>query len=185
MFTERKAAQIAAFFLLKRGGRMSHLKLMKLMYLADREAMRDYGFPISDDCAVSMPHGPVLSRTLECIDGNVEPVAGGWESWITDKANHEVALSHQVTSIDDLDEISPAEISVMEKVWQEFGHMTRWQIRDYTHDQCPEWQDPNGSSRPISDQDIFRAVGYDTATAKNLSASLQEQRKLDQLFGSL
>ena len=36
---------------------MPHLKLMKLMYLADREAVRTCGFPITGDRFVSMPQG--------------------------------------------------------------------------------------------------------------------------------
>ena len=47
MFNERKAAQMAAFFLGQgSGGRLAHLKLMKLLYLADREAVRAFGLPI-------------------------------------------------------------------------------------------------------------------------------------------
>ena len=38
-FNERKAAQMAAFFLHQGGGKLEVLKLMKLLYLADRQAM--------------------------------------------------------------------------------------------------------------------------------------------------
>ena len=63
MFNERKAAQMAAFFLGQLLDRkMPHLKLMKLLYLSDREAVRAFGWPISGDRLVSMPHGPVLSQ---------------------------------------------------------------------------------------------------------------------------
>ncbi len=36
MFNERKAAQAAAYLLHKAGGKLPLLKLMKLMYLAER-----------------------------------------------------------------------------------------------------------------------------------------------------
>jgi hypothetical protein len=36
MFSEEKVAQMAAYLLLKRGGRMAYLKLMKLLYLSNR-----------------------------------------------------------------------------------------------------------------------------------------------------
>jgi len=48
---------------------MNYLKLMKLLYLADRESMRRNGRPISGDRYVSMDHGPVLSQTLNLING--------------------------------------------------------------------------------------------------------------------
>ena len=37
-FDEAKATQAAAFFLQLRGGQMHYIKLIKLLYLADREA---------------------------------------------------------------------------------------------------------------------------------------------------
>ena len=49
MFNEQKAAQIAAWFLGKAGGTMPHLKLMKLMYLAERESMAKHGFPMTGE----------------------------------------------------------------------------------------------------------------------------------------
>ena len=63
-FNEAKAAQTAARLLKLRGGRMSYLKLIKLMYLIDREALLRWGRPVTTDCYVSMDKGPILSRTL-------------------------------------------------------------------------------------------------------------------------
>src|SRR6185312_10095771 len=47
--------------------RMHYLKLLKLMYLADREALLRWGIPISTDRYVSMDHGPVVSNTYTLI----------------------------------------------------------------------------------------------------------------------
>ncbi len=38
LFNEKKAAQAAAYFLLRAGGRLDVLKLMKLLYLAERRS---------------------------------------------------------------------------------------------------------------------------------------------------
>ena len=65
MFREEKVAQMAAYLLQKRGGRMAYIKLMKLLYLADREYMISYGDSMSGDRAVSMKNGPVLSQTYD------------------------------------------------------------------------------------------------------------------------
>ena len=100
MFNERKVAQMAAFFLVQPPERrMSHLKLMKLLYLSDREAMREFGWPISGDRLVSMlhgRHGPVLSQTLNLMDGNVESMKGGWEDLVSDKKDHELSLRRPI-----------------------------------------------------------------------------------------
>lgn len=185
MFNERKAAQMAAFFLGQNPeSRMSHLKLMKLLYLADREAVRSFGFPISGDRMVSMPHGPVLSMTLNLMDGDVESCPGGWEAWISDKENHELSL-RQPLKADTLDELAPAELEVLRSVWQQFGAMGKWEIRDWTHDHCAEWEDPRGSSNPIAFERLARAVGFDAAAAKELSAQIQAEQEIDRLFATL
>jgi len=60
MFSEKKIAQVAAFFVSKAGGRLNHMKLLKLIYLSDRESLDQWGEPISYD---SMERGSVLSST--------------------------------------------------------------------------------------------------------------------------
>jgi uncharacterized phage-associated protein len=186
MFNERKVAQMAAFLLRKEGDKMPHLKLMKLLYLADRKSMELYGLPISGDRIVAMPHGPVLSMTLNLSNGDVESVAGGWESLIADRAGHEISLKRaNAITREDMDELSQADINVLEAVWGQFGHMTRWEIRDYTHEHCSEWTDPKGSSFPISYERIFRALGKPEKIAKELSSRIRDERTLDTLFASL
>jgi len=184
MFNERKVAQMAAFLLRKDGDKMPHLKLMKLLYLADREAMGRYGAPISGDRIVAMQHGPVLSMTLNLMDGDVESSPNGWDDLISDKENHELSLKRTLTP-DDMDELSQADISVLEAVWKQFGHMDKWVIRDYTHDHCPEWTDPNGSSVPIPYESVFRALGRSEKIAIELSARIEAERALDKIFAAL
>jgi uncharacterized phage-associated protein len=185
MFNERKAAQMAAFFLGQSPERkMSHLKLMKLLYLSDREAVRAFGWPISGDRLVSMPHGPVLSQTLNLMDGDVESRPGGWEEWISDKENHEISL-RQPLKAGALDELAPAEIDVLNAVWGQFGSMGKWEIRDWTHKHCAEWKDPKGSSIPIQYEALARAVGFDEASADELAAQIQAEQEIDRIFAAL
>lgn len=183
MFNERKVAQMAAYLLKKRGGCMAHLKLMKLLYLADREAMVRYGVPISGDRVVSMPHGPVLTMTLNLMDGDVESSPNGWDAWISDKANNELSLNPDLTDAD-FDELSQADIEVLEDVWAKFGKMTRWEIRDYTHT-LPEWEDPHGSSIPIPHRKILMALGCSPEAANQLCTEIEAERAIDKLFASI
>ena len=185
MFNERKAAQVAAWFLRQQGGRMPHLKLIKLMYLADREAMKEYGFPITGDQVVAMPHGPVLSMTLNLINGDVESLDDGWEAWVHDRENHEVQARERDQEHQALDELSAADLDILKKIWKTFGRMSKWQIRDYTHKHCPEWEDPQGSSYPISYQRIFQAFGRSEDEAAALAESIKEQQQIDRVFAAL
>jgi len=59
MYQEEKSAQIAAFFTKQEGGRIAHIKLIKLLYIADRTSMEESNFPITYDTMKSLPHGPI------------------------------------------------------------------------------------------------------------------------------
>lgn len=185
MFNERKVAQMAAFFLGQvQGGRMSHLKLMKLLYLAEREALRSLGLHLTGDHLVSMPHGPVLSMTLNLMVGDIESHPGGWEDWITDKENHELSLRKPFDP-SSLDELAPAEIDVLAAVWNQFGAMDKWKIRDWTHTYCQEWTDPHGPSFPITYRQLARAIGFDTEAAGILASQIEGEQEIDKLFATL
>ena len=185
MFSERKVAQMAADLLHRGKGRMNYLKLMKLLYLADREAMKRHGWPISGDRYVSMDHGPVLSQTLNFINGAVKFEEHGWGYWIADKADYAVSLRHKRVTREMLDQLSEADLEVLADVYAKFGRMDQWKLAAYTHRYCREWQDPKGSSLPISYEAIFRALGRTPAEAKLLGARLEEQRRIDKVFASL
>jgi uncharacterized phage-associated protein len=157
-FNARKAAQVAAFFCEKQGGEIYVLKLVKLIYLADREFMAECGFPITNDLHVSMDHGPVNSCTLNLIDGNTETES--WSDLISDRAQHRVGLARGLTQ-DDLDELSDAEVDALGRVWQTFGHMGRYELRDWTHKNCPEWENPHGTSTEIPLQRTLQYLGVE------------------------
>lgn len=187
MFNERKAAQVAAWFLKQSGGRMSHLKLIKLMYLAERESLRRHGVTITGDKFVAMEHGPVLSTTLDCINGYKRPSAEGWEAWISDRAGHAVELRNPNVVRDALDEVSDAEVEVLAAVWGQFGTWDQWKLVDYLHDPktCPEWIDPKGSSTPINFLAVLQGVGYTHADAARLAGEIEEHNGIDRLFATL
>ncbi len=179
-FNERRAAQVAAFFCEKAGGEIAVLKLMKLIYLSDRESMQQTGFPITDDHFVSMPHGPVNSLTLNLVDGNRE--AAAWSDLISDRANHMVGLTRPRIE-NDIEELSELDLDVLELVWQKFGGMNRWEIRDWTHDNCPEWEDPEGSCQPIPHARVLKFLLIEAAD--ELSAEIAEHRRVETIFAGL
>src|SRR6266545_1760337 len=78
-FNERRATEAAARFLKLRGGRMSYLKLIKMLYFLDREALLRWGRPVTTDRYVSMDNGPVVSRIYDLI--REEPAPGTDPVW--------------------------------------------------------------------------------------------------------
>jgi uncharacterized phage-associated protein len=183
IFSEQKVAQMAAYFLARRGGRMAYIKLMKLLYLADRESMDRYGAPMSHDSHVSMPQGPVLSATLNLITGQIQSDA--WQSWIASEADFEVSLRRDVGNAEVLDELSDADLEIMEHIWGQFGHMKRWELVQYTHDHLPEWVDPGRSSSPINPRAVFKALGREEEQAEMLARELFERKGLGRAISEL
>lgn len=163
-YEPRKAAQLIAAFILKGGDKsLNVLKAVKLIYLVDRESMKRFGFPILDETRVSMPHGPVNSYTYRHINGEFDLAECGWADFLQDKANHQVALARDDIELDDLDELSDADLACVEAVWKHFGQMNQWELRDWTHDpkNIPEWEDPQGGSTVIPIRRILQAVAVD------------------------
>lgn len=183
LFNEKRTAQAAAFMLHRAGGRLPLLKLMKLLYLAERESFRVYGEPISGDNLVSMPHGPVLSKTLDMMNGWGGDGVGGWNAWVEDRAGHDLALrdpSMIRSPEQDLLELSAGDLEILETIWVAFGHMGKYELVAYTHSShCPEWEDPQGSSRPIPLTRLLQAVGYEGEALQAVREHLKEQAGLN------
>jgi uncharacterized phage-associated protein len=178
-YNPRKAAQTIAYFAIKNGrSPINVLKAIKLLYLADRESIRRFGFPIQDEVRVSMPHGPVNSSTYEYICGVRNPDECGWSDFLRDRSNHRISLANDAIGPDSLDELSEADISVLDGVWDQFGPMDQWTLRDWTHNpsNVPEWEDPGNSSREIPLVRMMRALGV---------ADPERQAELVQDFGDI
>ena len=184
-FNARKAAQVIAYFASKSPNKRLHVvKAIKLVYLADRESIARYGFPILDEDRVSMPHGPVNSTTYSHVNGEYDLEASGWSAFLRDRANHEVSIKPSV-SVTDCDELSDADIECLEAVWLKFGGMNQWELRDWTHRRAnvPEWENPHGSSKTIPLVRIMSALGVENADEQAEIAD--EQTHIDEIFRSL
>ncbi|SLN63898.1 hypothetical protein ROA7450_03357 [Roseovarius albus] len=159
-YDPKKAAQTIAFFAMQEGGIINVLKVVKLVYLADRESLRLRGHPIQDEVRVSMPHGPVNSTTLDYLNGAYRD-DGGWSEYLQDRSNNNVGLSDSSMNNEALTALSDGDMDILENVWRQFGHMDRYDLADWTHNHVAEWQDPQGSSRLIPLDRMMTAVGLD------------------------
>ena len=171
-----KAAQAVAYFALKSGGDINVLKLSKLLYLAEREFMRRFDEPMFYDRLVSMPDGPVASVTLNFINGEIENPT--WCAYVAPRERYSIKQAESINSPEQLDQLSKADLSVLEDLWQRFGDYDRYELRDWTHrkENVPEWEDPDGSSNPISHKDVFEFLGKEDVEL--LTQQVEERREL-------
>ena len=170
-FNEAKATQAAAFLLKLRGGRMHYLKLIKLLYLADRAALIRWGIPITTDRYVSMNHGPVLSNVFNLVvDEKPKPV---WSQFISPPVgDYEIELKRPPeTTL-----LSRAEENLLREIFDEFGSRNRWDLIENVMHKLPEWRYPDGSSFPIKIREILEAQGEDEV---EIRAVLRELHAID------
>ena len=152
-YNETKAAQVAFLLLKLRGGTMSYLKLMKLMYLIDRTALIKWGRSVTFDSIVSMDNGLVLSETYNLIIEDIRPNSNSiWQDYISEPVNYEISAKDRET---DFDELSDAEEELIRQTFEQYGKLSRWELVDNVHHKLPEWVDPHGSSIPLTYRDIL------------------------------
>lgn len=183
-FSTRKAAQVTAFFAMKAGGKINILRATKLIYLADRASMEKREHPVTGDDFVSMPFGPVNTYTYSLMNGEVtDDHRDRWGEYISPRrqGSHFLSLARPV-KVDDLDEVSRADLRVLEETWEAFKDTDQFDLAEWTHRFCPEWRNPNGSSLPIAFATVFKRLNKPEPI--ELAEQIQAERALIASFNS-
>lgn len=171
---------MAAFFIDNSDGSMPYLKLMKLLYLSDRLALKELGYFLSDDKHCSMKLGPVLSDTYDLISKSNFANKANQSKWndYLEVVNYDIQLKKQV----DFDYLSKADLKILESIWNRFKDVDKYDLADFTHKFCPEWTDPGNSSTPIPLEEILCALGYEGISKDNMIIHLQDLKATSNLF---
>ena len=187
-FESRKAAQISAFFALKsivpKHGVIEKLKLIKLIYFSEREYLRRYHLPMLFDEFYSLPHGPICSATLNGIDGKLDDDDETvWSEFIARNGNIVVAVKKFAR--DSFDAISNREMKMLKFIWHRFGEMTASQLRNYSHENCPEYTEIEKGRIPISYREVMEALGVEKSEAESIEDSVRDIRRKESISTSV
>ncbi len=170
----------AAGVLLERvpGKRMSYMRLLKLLYLADREMLRETGRPITFDVAVAMDNGPVLSETYNVIKGE-HVGSSAWAEYF-----HKDGYSIHLRNIPPRGLLSRKAIELLLTVQARVEGVDDWALVEQLHNELEEWirnkPEPK-SAKPIPLHDILLAVGYSEEDATEIRQSLQAEAEITRL----
>ena len=169
-FNSTKAGQLVYFFLSKAALKqmnITKLRLIKWLYLAERESYIEFGEPLVGDKLAAIQHGPVLSETLAMIEGKR---IDGWHNIISVRRD---AHRHQYVELadnciyrhtDELDQFSDAEIAILNNVWQKYGDWSAIKLEKHLHDTTlfPEWQWKKGDKTNWIDvETMLESVGFE------------------------
>jgi len=153
---EAKAVQVAARLITLAGGRENYTKLIKLIYIADRESISRWDHSLTWDEYWSLKEGPIVSGIMDRIRGTVRSQhATLWEQYIRTEG-YEVVLERDPGA----SRLAPVEEALLAELTDKFrDHDWRAMIRHvHGFDEYKEPDTENGR-KPIYYVDILKAVG--------------------------
>lgn len=160
------------------GGTMNYMKLIKLLYIIDREALSLWERPITGDTYVSMKHGPVLSNVLELINYG-ENVSSYWFKYIGEPVGYSVKL---LECDPGQDLLNKKEIELILKTWDDFKELSPWDMVDFCHGVLPEWKDPGEGAIPIRIDEILKVRGRSDDEIKEIEEEVNNLAYLKEIL---
>jgi uncharacterized phage-associated protein len=174
----RKTLQAVGVLLKEATNRTApYLRILKLMYMADRISLREKGRSITQDQPFAMKYGPVLSRTFDLIKGT-DPKTPEWSRFV-ERRNYEV----QLVNDPGIGDLCRYEIQLLQKVWTDHLSQNDFDLVEETH-QFEEWKknDPGDSSQPIPVEDILKAVGKNREEIRQIEADWKQEEANRRFF---
>jgi uncharacterized phage-associated protein len=174
--------------------RMNKLKLVKLIWAADRYHLRKYGRTVTDSEYFALPHGPVSSLTLDVLDNDEVALYAEDISFISEHITPWESDKNQIVLYNETEDdyLSETDKEALKFAWDTFGDKDPFELADNITHQYPEWSkfrehfDVNNerSRQSIDLNDFFENPSEDAFFATDdsiLAASkeLYEQNKAD------
>lgn len=153
-------------------GPTDKLKLVKLLYLSDRDCFLKHGHPITGDQPVAMDHGPVPSGCLDVLNGQIQSDVFSFlhvqDKTVTPERNPSGCAV----------ELSEHESKVLQDVLDQYGWMSTSQLYRLVHD-LPEYKECHvpGTSTPIPFEKILKHHGTEDQYRNGRAVITREMRK--------
>jgi uncharacterized phage-associated protein len=179
-FDIRKTMAAVAFLMQQESGQLDMFLGLKMLYLADKEALIRWGKTITGDTFVSMPKGPVLSEVYDLFKGTApEPDQKQWDAHFSERVNHSISQLQPV----EVDLLSEREKEVLDEARRQIKSFAPWAVAQWLHETCPEWEDPHGSSVPIDPLAILRNAGRTEEEIQTIMESNRDFVQTRKLLG--
>ncbi len=179
VFDEWKATDAAAFLLSLNGNKLPYLKLMKLLYIADRTSLSEYHYSITTDSYYSMKYGPVVSGIYDCIShwGDL-PDESPWKNTIT--INKQEYTAELKKNDCDYIMLSEEEKDILKAVNNEHTEDGQFELSEFTYS-FAEWKDPGQSRIPLPIEDIIDATIKDKSEKEEALSDLELSSRLQRI----
>jgi len=168
-FDMDKTLAAAGYLLSLGGGRCSILKLVKMLYYADRMALECWHRTITGDAFYSLPEGPIVSTAYDLMKGiGPKNLQERWFCFVQPRQGNTIALKQ----MPDTAFLSQAEKETLEASFRKISSMSNVSAWMHTF---PEWENPKGSSKRIEPKTVLRLLT--PLTDEQISAIEEEVAK--------
>jgi uncharacterized phage-associated protein len=177
-FRSLKTTQAAAVLLALDGNSMDRMRLLKLLYIVDRELLAESGRTLTGDRALAMKNGPVLSRVYDLIKG-IEVSPEDWGRYLRSEGYKVVLLGDPGHG-----ELTKRDLEKLHDVTERYRSVPTPALSAHTH-RFPEWIQnyQRGNATPIPWRDTLVATGNE-AKVEAIEKRLEEQSLIDAIFGA-
>ena len=172
-----RSLQASAFLLELEDGSMDYIRLLKLLYIAERELLAQDASPLTGDVCKAMEYGPVLSTVYDIImDRNWR--SADWENFIKLKK-----YTVHLASDPGRGNLSACVIDKLKEVSHRYQDMNNWKLVDETH-KFGEWikNYPGGGSAVIPLEDILEAMHAEEGTLEAIREEVAIRRQMEQII---
>ena len=137
-FDYKKAVQAINYLAEKEGGKIDKMKLIKLIYLAERYHLRKYGRPITNDTYLAMEYGAVGSSIKDIVgftDFLPKLELEYTSKYLAEKAQNGIMSIKEA----DTDVFSDSDIEALDFSYRNFGDIPPFELVKLVH-KYPEWK---------------------------------------------
>ncbi|MFZ2097756.1 MAG: Panacea domain-containing protein [Anaerolineales bacterium] len=174
-FNEKKTTEAANILLQLNGGKMNYMKLIKLLYFVDKEAMKERERPITYDVYYSMKDGQVLSNVLDLVKDNKH--GEYWHKYIERCSQYTVKLTNEDIEINHL---TPFEVKLIKTIFERLGKYDQFSLGKLTKRGSEYKKTESRILTPI--EDIYSDLGYEPSDIIEITKDLSKKALLDTLF---
>lgn len=179
MFRTKKTREAISFILEALGGTSTYGVVTKLLYIADRESLRQQGRTITGDTMCALPHGPILSVVLDRLNGS----HSDFGDLVTYGPNAQISLLREEAPND----LTFTDLSILREVLSRYGQMSWDALKAETH-RFPEWAKHDRGLDTwslIGVEDVADALGLSQEQKAALVRNIEERDSVFAVLQSL
>lgn len=181
-FDVKKTVQVAGAFLRFHDDSMICLRLLSLLYIADRKALEKINQPLTGDIYISNKYGPTPGRIFGFVRGKKSIGVHLWNKYISTRFDSQIieACPIRLIKYPGHDELSEREEEIIKEVYYQFKDMNANQVAKETRS-FKEYKTPLDKSLPINNVDILKYIGKNDEEIEYIKEVTKRESSLNKM----